>query len=392
MTNFDPSSFINKVVTDMQPSGIRKFFDIVNQMDDAISLGVGEPDFVTPWHIREEGIYSIEKGRTYYTSNAGLPELREEICHYLKKFDLNYDKSEVLVTVGGSEAIDLAIRAIIEDGDEVIIHEPSFVCYKPCIDLAGGKPIVIETKAENEFMLTKEEFIAKITPKTKILVLSYPNNPTGAIMPKEKLEDIAKIAIENNILVISDEIYAELTYGSKHVSIASLPGMKERTLVVNGFSKAFAMTGWRLGFVTGNKTIIAAMTKIHQYSIMSAPTLSQYAAVEALRNGTDSIKTMVSEYDNRRRIITDGFNKMGLSCFMPRGAFYVFPCIKSTGLSSMEFCETLLKEQKIAVVPGTAFGDCGEGYIRVSYAYSVQQITAALERIKAFVDERKGSK
>jgi len=389
MTNFDPSLFINKVVTNMQPSGIRKFFDIVNQMDDAISLGVGEPDFVTPWHIREEGIYSIEKGRTYYTSNAGLLELRSEICNYLKKFNLNYDTSEVLVTVGGSEAIDLALRTIIEKDDEVIVHEPSFVCYKPCIDLAGGKPVVIETKAENQFMLTKEELLEKITPKTKILVLSYPNNPTGAIMTKEKLEDIAKIAIENNILVISDEIYAELTYGSKHISIASLPGMKERTLVINGFSKAFAMTGWRLGFVTGNKTIISAMTKVHQYAIMSAPTLSQYAAIEALKNGSDSIKTMVNEYNDRRRIITDGFNKMGLTCFDPMGAFYVFPCIKSTGLSSLEFCEKLLEEKKVAVVPGTAFGKCGEGFVRVSYAYSVQQITTAMERIKEFVEERK---
>ena len=389
MTKFDPGSFINNVVTNMQPSGIRKFFDIVNQMSDAISLGVGEPDFVTPWHIREEGIYSIEKGRTYYTSNSGLLELRQEICNYLKKFDLFYDTSEVLVTVGGSEAIDLALRALIENGDEVIIHEPSFVCYKPCIDLAGGKSVVIETKAENQFMLTKEELISKITPKTKILILSYPNNPTGAIMTKEMLEDIAKIAIENNLLVISDEIYAELTYGSKHVSIASLPGMKERTLVINGFSKAFAMTGWRLGFVTGNKTIISAMTKIHQYTIMSAPTLSQYAAIEALKNGSDSIKSMVTEYDDRRRIITDGFNKMGLSCFEPKGAFYIFPCIKSTGLSSLEFCEKLLEEQKVAVVPGSAFGECGEGFVRVSYAYSVQQITTAMERIKAFVDNRK---
>ncbi len=389
MNEFNPSSFINHVVTNMQPSGIRKFFDIVSQMEDAISLGVGEPDFVTPWHIREEGIYSIEKGCTHYTSNAGLLALREEICTYLKKFDLNYETSEVLVTVGGSEAIDLALRAIIEKGDEVIVHEPSFVCYKPCIDLAGGVPVVIETKAENQFMLTKEELLSKITPKTKILILSYPNNPTGAIMTKEKLEDIAKIAIENNILVISDEIYAELTYGSKHVSIASLPDMKERTLVINGFSKAFAMTGWRLGFVTGNKSIISAMTKVHQYAIMSAPTLSQYAAIEALKNGSASINSMVSEYDDRRKIITDGFNKMGLPCFDPKGAFYVFPCIKSTGLTSVEFCETLLKEQKVALVPGSAFGESGEGFVRVSYAYSIQQITKAMERIKAFLEARK---
>ena len=392
MTKFDPASYINSTVTNMQPSGIRRFFDIVNQMSDAISLGVGEPDFITPWHIREEAIYSIEKGRTYYTSNAGLLELREEICKYMKKFDVEYKPSEVLVTVGGSEGIDLALRTVIEKGDEVIIPEPSFVCYKPCVDLAGGVCVTVETKAENEFRLTGKELLEKITPKTKVLILSYPNNPTGAIMPKENLEEIAKIVIENNILVISDEIYAELTYGSKHVSIASLPNMKDRTIVINGFSKAFAMTGWRLGFALGNEVILKAMTKVHQYAIMSSPTLSQYGAIEALRNGEESIRKMVNEYADRRRVITDGFNKMGLTCFEPKGAFYIFPSIKSTGLSSMEFCEKLLEEEKVAVVPGTAFGECGEGFIRVSYAYSIAQITAAMERIKAFVERRKGNK
>lgn len=385
--SFNADNFINKTVSDMQPSGIRKFFDIVAQMEDAISLGVGEPDFITPWHIREEGIYSLEKGRTYYTSNSGLLELREQICKYVEKFDLSYVPSESLVTVGGSEAIDLAMRTVINPGDEVIIHEPSFVCYKPCVSLAGGVPVTIETKAENEFRLTKEELLEKITPKTKMLILSYPNNPTGAVMTKEDLEPIAKIAIENDILILSDEIYAELTYGSKHFSIASLPGMKERTIVVNGFSKAFAMTGWRLGFALGNEKIIKAMTKVHQYAIMSSPTTSQYAAIEALKNGELSIKTMVDEYDNRRKIITNGFNKMGFTCFRPKGAFYVFPCIKSSGMTSEEFCQKLLEDQKVAVVPGTAFGASGEGFVRVSYAYSVKQINIALERISQFVEK-----
>ncbi len=389
MTNFNPESFINDTVNSMQPSGIRKFFDIVNQMSDAISLGVGEPDFSTPWHIREAGIYSLERGRTYYTSNAGLPELRKEICNYMKKFDVACEADEVLVTVGGSEGVDVAMRTILKPGDEVIVPEPSFVCYKPCAALAGAIPVPLETKAENEFRITKEELLEKITPKTKMLVLSYPNNPTGAVMPLENLKEIAQVAIDNNIIVLSDEIYAELTYEGKHHSIASLPGMKERTVVINGFSKAFAMTGWRLGFVVAHKTLIKAMTKVHQYAIMCSPTASQYAAVEALKNGEESVMSMVREYDDRRKIIVDGFNKMGLTCFNPRGAFYIFPSIKSTGMTSQEFCEKLLESQKVAVVPGTAFGDCGEGFIRVSYAYSIQEINAATERIKAFVESLK---
>lgn len=389
MTNFNPENFINDTVSSMQPSGIRKFFDIVNQMSDAISLGVGEPDFSTPWHIREAGIYSLERGRTYYTSNAGLPELRKEICKYMKKFDVECEADEVLVTVGGSEGVDVAMRTILKPGDEVIVPEPSFVCYKPCASLAGAIPVPLETKAENEFRITKEELLEKITPKTKMLILSYPNNPTGAVMPLENLKEIAQIAIENNIIVLSDEIYAELTYEGKHHSIASLPGMKERTVVINGFSKAFAMTGWRLGFVVAHKTLIKAMTKVHQYAIMCSPTASQYAAIEALKNGEESIMMMVKEYDDRRKIIVDGFNKMGLTCFNPRGAFYIFPSIKSTGMTSQEFCEKLLESQKVAVVPGTAFGDCGEGFIRVSYAYSIQEINTAMERIKIFVDSLK---
>ncbi len=389
MTNFNPKDFINDTVTAMQPSGIRKFFDIVNQMSDAISLGVGEPDFSTPWHIREAGIYSLERGRTYYTSNAGLPELRREICKYMKKFDIDTQSDEVLVTVGGSEGVDVTMRTILKPGDEVIVPEPSFVCYKPCVALAGGVPVPLETKAENEFRLTKEELLEKITPKTKMLVLSYPNNPTGAIMPLEDLKEIAKVVKEHNIIVLSDEIYAELTYQGKHHSIASLPGMKERTVIVNGFSKAFAMTGWRLGFVVADKALIKAMTKVHQYAIMCSPTASQYAAVEALKNGEESVISMVKEYDDRRKIIVDGFNKMGLTCFNPMGAFYIFPSIKSTGMTSQEFCEKLLESQKVAVVPGTAFGECGEGFIRVSYAYSIQEINVAMERIRSFVETLK---
>jgi len=383
---FNVDNFINSTVGNMQPSGIRKFFDIVNTMEGAISLGVGEPDFVTPWHIRDAGVYSLEKGQTYYTSNSGLLELREEICNYLKKFDLSYSPSEVLVTVGGSEAIDLVMRTVLSPGDEVIIPEPSFVCYKPCAALAGGVPVTLQTKAENAFKLTPDELLEKITDKTKLLVLSYPNNPTGAIMNKSDLEKIAKIAIEKDIMVLSDEIYAELTYSGKHTSIASLPGMKERTIVVNGFSKAFAMTGWRLGFVVGHPTLIKHLTKVHQYAIMSSPTASQYAAIEALQNGALSTQAMINEYDNRRKLITDGFNKMGFSCFRPKGAFYVFPCIKSSGMTSEEFCTKLLESQKVAVVPGTAFGNCGEGFVRVSYAYSIKQINTALERIRAFAD------
>lgn len=386
MSNFDINKFINPTVMGMKPSGIRKFFDIVNTMDDAISLGVGEPDFITPWHIRDAGIYSLEKGRTYYTSNSGLLELREEICSYLKKFDLSYNSDEVLVTVGGSEAIDLAMRTILTPGDEVIIHEPSFVCYKPCALMAGAMPVVIQTKAEDGFKLNGKDLLEKITDRTKLLVLSYPNNPTGAVMTKEDLEEIAKIVIAKNIMVISDEIYAELTYSGKHCSIASLPGMEERTVVVNGFSKAFAMTGWRLGYLAAGKTLVKQITKVHQYAIMCSPTTSQYAAVEALKNGEESIKAMVAEYSDRRKIIADGFDKMGFPCFSPNGAFYIFPSIKRSGLSSEEFCERLLREEKVALVPGTAFGESGEGYVRVSYAYSVAQINAALERIKKFAD------
>ena len=386
MINFKPENFINDTVKNMQPSGIRKFFDIVNQMSDAISLGVGEPDFSTPWHIREAGIYSLERGRTYYTSNAGLPELRKEICKYMKKFDVECESDEILVTVGGSEGVDVAMRTILEPGDEVIVPEPSFVCYKPCVALAGGVPVTIETKPENEFRLTKEELLEKITPRTKMLVLSYPNNPTGAIMPLENLMEIAEIVKEHNIIVLSDEIYAELTYEGKHHSIASLPGMKERTVIINGFSKAFAMTGWRLGFVVADKALIKAMTKVHQYAIMCSPTASQYAAVEALKNGDDAVVSMVNEYNDRRKIIVDGFNKMGLTCFDPKGAFYIFPSVKCTGMTSQEFCEKLLESQKVAVVPGTAFGECGEGIVRVSYAYSIQEINVAMDRIRAFVD------
>jgi len=390
MNKFDIQNFINPTVSNMPPSGIRKFFDIVNTMEDAISLGVGEPDFVTPWHIRDAGVYSLEKGQTYYTSNSGLLELREEICRYLTKFDLSYSPDEVLVTVGGSEAIDLVMRTVLSPGDEVIIPEPSFVCYKPCTVLAGGVPVTIQTKAKNAFKLTPEELLEKITDRTKLLVLSYPNNPTGAIMNREDLEKIAKIAIDKNIMILSDEIYAELTYQGKHVSIASLPGMRERTIVVNGFSKAFAMTGWRLGFVTAHKALTKQLTKVHQYAIMSSPTTSQYAAIEALKNGEESIRAMVNEYNDRRKVITDAFNKMGYTCFSPLGAFYIFPCIKSSGLSSEEFCEKLLMEQKVALVPGTAFGESGEGFVRVSYAYSIKQISSALERIEKFANKIKG--
>ncbi len=386
MSDFNIDRYINTTVKNMQPSGIRKFFDIVNTMKDAISLGVGEPDFATPWHIRDAGIYSLEKAQTHYTSNSGLLELREEICNYVKKFNLNYTPSEALVTVGGSEGVDVAMRTVLEPGDEVLVHEPSFVCYKPCAMLAGAVPVTIETKSEYGFKLTAEQIAEKITPKTKMLVLSYPNNPTGAIMTKEDLEPIAELVKKHNIIVLSDEIYAELTYGeNSHCSIASLPGMKDRCIVINGFSKAFAMTGWRLGFTLANETLTKAMTKVHQYAIMSAPTTSQHAAVEALKNGERSINDMCREYDDRRKIIVESFNKLGLTCFNPEGAFYIFPSIKSTGLSSNDFCEKLLLEQKVAVVPGTAFGECGEGFIRVSYAYSIEQINKAIERIEKFL-------
>lgn len=374
----------------IKPSGIRKFFDIVSEMKDAISLGVGEPDFVTPWHIRSEGVYSLEKGRTYYTSNAGLMELRCEIANYMeRRYSLSYNpKDQIIVTVGGSEAIDLCIRSLINPGDEVLIPEPSFVCYTPCTELAGGKAVPIVTKAENKFKLTAEELKAAITPKTKLLVLPFPNNPTGGIMTKEDLEKIAEVLRGTNIIVLSDEIYGELTYGRKHISIANIDGMQQRTVIVNGFSKTYAMTGWRLGYAVGPKEIISVMTKIHQYAIMSSPTTSQYAAIEALKNGDEDIERMRDEYNYRRRVIVEGFNKMGLSCFEPEGAFYVFPSIQSTGMTSEEFCEKLLYSQKVAVVPGNAFGQSGEGFVRCSYAYSIDNIQEALDRIDRFINTK----
>lgn len=379
---------LSDVVVDIQPSGIRKFFDIVSEMKDAISLGVGEPDFDTPWHIREEGIYSLEKGRTFYTSNAGLKELKIEICNYLKrKLDLDYDyNKDVIVTVGGSEAIDLAIRAMINPGDEVLIPQPSYVSYVPCVTLAYGKPVIIELKEENQFRLTKDELLERITDKTKILILPFPNNPTGAIMEKRDLEEIAKVCIEKDIFVVSDEIYSELTYnGEKHISIACIPGMKERTIVINGFSKAYAMTGWRLGYAVGPAEILKQMIKIHQFAIMCAPTNSQYAAVEALRNGDRDIDKMRESYNQRRRFLLNAFKEMGLDCFEPFGAFYMFPSIKRFGMTSDEFANRLLQEEKVAVVPGTAFGDCGEGFLRISYAYSLEDLKGALGRLKDFI-------
>ena len=378
---------LSKEIRSIPPSGIRKFFDIVSEMDDAISLGVGEPDFDTPWHIREEGIYSLEQGRTFYTSNAGLKELKEEICKYLKKSqNIKYNEHEVFITVGGSEAIDVALRAMLDPGDEVLIPQPSYVSYEPCTILAGGKPVIIELKEENEFRLTKEELLNAITDKTKILVLPFPNNPTGAIMEKEDLMDIAEVVKEKDLYVLSDEIYSELTYSGKHVSIASLPGMKERTVLINGFSKAYAMTGWRLGYAAAPEAILEQMLKIHQFAIMCAPTTSQYAAVEALRNGAPDVKKMRDSYNQRRRFLLNEFEKIGIDCFTPYGAFYTFPSIKKFGMSSDEFAERLLKEQKVAVVPGTAFGACGEGYLRISYAYSIEGLKLALERIAAFIN------
>jgi len=380
--------FLNPTVRNMAPSGIRKFFDVAAEMEDVISLGVGEPDFVTPWHIRDEGIYSLEKGMTYYTSNAGLKELRLEITRYLeRRFSVKYDPlSQVIVTVGGSEAIDLCIRALIDKGDEVLIPEPCFVCYNPITTLAGGVPVAIVTKQEDEFRLTADALKAAITPKTKVLVLPFPNNPTGGIMRKEDLEEIAEVLKDTNIFVLADEIYAELTYGDeKHFSIAQIPEMYERTILVSGFSKAYAMTGWRLGYACGHPDLIKAMTKVHQYAIMSAPTMAQYAAIEALKNGDDDIEMMRGEYDMRRNVMVKGFNDMGLECFEPKGAFYTFPCIKSTGLSSEDFCEKLLYDKKVAVVPGSAFGSSGNGFIRCSYAYSIDNINEALNRIEAFV-------
>lgn len=372
----------------LKPSGIRKFFDVVNEMPDAISLGVGEPDFDTPWHIRDVGIYSLEKGRTFYTSNSGLMELRSEICRYLKrKYDLSYNpKDEVLITVGGSEAIDIALRAMINPGEEVIIPQPSYVSYEPCAILANAKPVIINLKNENEFRLTAAELEEAITDKTKVVIMPFPNNPTGAIMERKDLEAVAEVIIKHDLFVISDEIYAELTYSdSGHVSIASIPGMLERTIVINGFSKSYAMTGWRLGYACGPKAILEQMTKIHQFAIMCAPTTSQYAAIEALRHGDDDVKEMCDAYNQRRRYLLHTFKQMGLPCFEPFGAFYVFPCIKEFGMSSDEFALRLLEEEKVAVVPGTAFGDSGEGFLRISYAYSIESLKEAIGRIESFI-------
>lgn len=386
---------ISDKVANIAPSGIRKFFDIVSEMDDVVSLGVGEPDFDTPWHIRDEGIYSLEKGRTFYTSNSGLKELREEVCRYLhRKCGLNYDPiRETLITVGGSEAIDLAMRVMLDPGDEVLIPQPSFVSYLPCCVLADGVPKIIELKEENQFRLTRQELEEAITDKTKLLVLPFPNNPTGAVMEKEDLEAIAEVIIERDLYVLSDEIYSELTYGdSGHVSIASIPGMKERTITMNGFSKSFAMTGWRLGYACGPEEVITQMTKVHQFAIMCAPTTSQYAAVEALKNGDKDIEEMRQAYDGRRRYLIHAFREMGLPCFEPRGAFYVFPCIKEFGMTSEEFATKLLEEERVAVVPGSAFGNCGEGYLRISYAYSLEDLKVALGRLGNFVKRQKGEK
>ena len=376
---------------EIKPSGIRKFFDIANSMEGVISLGVGEPDFATPWTIRSKAITTLQQGKTVYTANAGLLELRCAISKYLeRKYDLKYDpKDEIIVTVGGSEAIDLCIRAVVDPGDEVLVVEPSFVCYKPIVDLMHGVPVVIETKPEDNFKLTAEALRAKITDKTKLLILPFPNNPTGAVMTRPELEAVADVLRGTNILVLTDEIYSELSYHGKHVSIAEIDGMQERTIYVNGFSKAFAMTGWRLGYLAGPKPLVSQMLKIHQYAIMCSPTVSQYAAVDALEKCDDDVQAMVKEYDMRRRYIVNAFNELGLTCFEPGGAFYVFPCIKSTGLTSQQFCEDLLYKHKVAVVPGDAFGDCGEGYIRVSYAYSLQHLKNAVEAIREYLDDLK---
>lgn len=379
---------LSEVIKEVKPSGIRKFFDIVSEMKDAISLGVGEPDFDTPWHIREEGIYSLEKGRTFYTSNAGLKELKIEVCNYLKrKINVEYDyHDEVMITVGGSEAIDIAMRAMVNPGEEVLIPQPSYVSYVPCAQLIYAVPKVIELKEENEFRLTKQELLDAITDKTKMLVLPFPNNPTGAIMEKEDLEEIAKVCVEKDIFVLSDEIYSELTYKGEHVSIASMPGMRERTVVINGFSKAYAMTGWRLGYAAAPKEILAQMLKIHQFAIMCAPTNSQYAAVDALKNGDKDVQMMCESYNQRRRFVVHELRDMGMDCFEPYGAFYVFPSIKKFGMTSDEFANRLLEEEKVAVVPGTAFGDCGEGFLRISYAYSLENLKIALGRVRNFVE------
>ena len=378
---------LSDTIVQIKPSGIRKFFDIVSEMKDAISLGVGEPDFDTPWHVREEGIYSLEKGRTFYTSNSGLKELRVEICNYLQRSqNIKYDPlHEVIVTVGGSEAIDIGLRAMINPGDEVLIPQPSYVSYEPCAILAGAKPVIINLKAENEFRLTAAELEEAITDKTKILILPFPNNPTGAIMEKKDLEAIAEVVLKHDLYVMSDEIYAELTYKGKHVSIASLPGMQERTILINGFSKAYAMTGWRLGYACGPEPIIKQMTKIHQFAIMCAPTTSQYAAVEALKNGDADVAMMRESYNQRRRFLINAFREMGLECFEPFGAFYIFPCIKEFGMTSDEFATRFLEEEKVAVVPGTAFGDCGEGFLRISYAYSLEKLKLAIGKLEHFI-------
>lgn len=384
----DYKQMLNAEVQRLKPSGIRRFFDIANEMDHVISLSIGEPDFSTPWHVRQEGIRTLEDGKTWYSPNRGFIELREEICRWMKRrYHVEYEpKTDVLVTVGGSEAIDLCIRCLVNPGEEVLIPEPSFVCYRPLAEIAGGVPVTIETKEEDQFRLTARDLRAKITPKTKLLILPFPNNPTGAVMRREHLNEIAQVVREHDLMVLSDEIYGELTYGdSRHVCFSSIEGMKERTVVVNGFSKAFAMTGWRLGFAAGPKEIIGQMTKLHQYGIMSAPTMAQYAAIEALKNGDGDIDYMREQYDMRRRLIVDGFNSMGLSCFEPEGAFYVFPCVKSLGMTSEEFCQKLLYAEHVAVVPGTAFGDCGEGFVRVSYSYSIKHITEALSRMEHFI-------
>ena len=387
----DYSKVLSPAIVNMKPSGIRKFFDIAQQLEGVISLGVGEPDFKTPWVVRREAINVLEKGRTSYTANAGLADLRKEAARYFSdRIGVDYDPTnEIIITVGGSEGIDLCIRSIVTAGDEVLIVQPSFVCYCPIVTLCGGVPVPIETKAENEFRLTAEELRSKITDRTKLLVLPYPNNPTGAIMRREDLEEIANVLRGTNILVLSDEIYSELTYSGKHVSIASLPDMRERTIVINGFSKAYAMTGWRLGIAAAPRELTSQMLKLHQYAIMSSPTVSQFAAITALRECDDDIVKMRDEYDMRRRYLVDAFNKLGLDCFTPQGAFYVFPCIRSTGLSSSDFCEKLVYSKKVAVVPGNAFGECGEGFIRVSYAYSLSHLREAIKRIGEFLEELK---
>lgn len=384
-------NMLSDKIINIKPSGIRKFFDLVSEMDDVISLGVGEPDFETPWHIRDEGIYAFEKGKTFYTSNSGLKDLRQEICNYLnRKLGVKYDsQNEVLVTVGGSEAIDIGLRAVLNPDDEVIIPQPSYVSYEPCTVLAGGKPVTLNLKAENDFRLTADDLKKAITDKTKILILPFPNNPTGAIMEENDLKEIAKVIIEKDILVMSDEIYSELTYKGKHHSIVEIDGMKERTILINGFSKSYAMTGWRLGYACAPKEIIKQMTKIHQYTIMCAPTISQYAAIEALRNGDEDVKMMRESYNQRRRYLMKAFEEMGLKCFEPYGAFYVFPCIKEFGMTSEEFATRLLQEERVAAVPGTAFGLSGEGFLRISYAYSIDNLKIAMERLNRFITKLK---